>query len=62
MKPQVETIPLPQTPAAPAPPPMFGSQTPQKKPQAKSGTPTFLGADASPSKANVGQATLLGRI
>lgn len=50
---------LPQIPTAPAPPPMFGQQPGQKKPQAKSMQPTFLGAEQQ-APANGGK-TLLGQ-
>lgn len=46
-------------PQQPAPPPMFGQQTPGQKPQTKPSQPTFLGGLAAGS-ANLGYRTLLG--
>ena len=51
--------PMQVSPAAPAPPPMFGQQQAGKKPQAKSQQPTFLGQGANPT--NTGQKTLMGQ-
>lgn len=41
-------------------PPMFGMQQGQKKPKAKSQTPTFLGSEMAANPTNTGQKTLLG--
>ena len=49
-------------PAPPMPPPMFGEQPRQKKPQAKSMQPTFLGTgDIPQGQGNFGGKTLLGQ-
>lgn len=56
---------LPATPAQAEKPPMFGSQpegaVQGRKPQAKSMTPTFLGAGTTPSPGMLGGKTLLGQ-
>ena len=49
---------LPAT--TPAAPPAFGSGPQGAKPQAKSGQPTFLGAQLASSPSNSGGKTLLG--
>ena len=56
-----QTAALPNTPAAPAPPPMFGQQTmaTSKVKGTQSQTPTLIGAQLAP--AQTGQKTLLGQ-
>lgn len=52
--------PQPMMPMAPPPPPML--QDPKgKKPKKKPMTPTFLGADVTPTPSQVGQKTLIGQ-
>lgn len=60
MTPSTPQAALPQLPQGVPPPPMFGMQAGQKK-QPKSPTMSFLGAAATPSKANVGTEQLVGR-
>lgn len=50
---------VPTMPNAPAPAPMFGQQQ-KTKPQKKSTTSTFLGANMTANPTNTGQSTLLG--
>lgn len=47
-------------PQAPTNPPAFGQQQGQKKPQAKSMQPTFLGTGTAPQPYQLGTKTLLG--
>jgi hypothetical protein len=53
-------IALPNMPGMPNLAPLFGMAPGQKKPQQKSPVASYLGSDASPNKAQVGQKTLLG--
>jgi len=54
--------PLPNMPAAPPAPTMFGEQRPgqKKKPKPKGMQPTFLGSEQQANPSNTGVKTLLG--
>lgn len=50
----------PVLPQAPAAPPVFGSNAPGQKPQAKSSQPTFLGSSLTAGGENQGRKSLIG--
>ncbi len=52
---------MPQAPGATPPPPIFGQGPQQKKPQAKSTQPTFMGQQDIPQPGQLGAKTLLGQ-
>ena len=54
MTPSVQQVPVPTLPTTQAQAPVFGASPVGQKPQAKSATPTFLNASATPGNNNSG--------
>lgn len=61
MTPSTPSAPLPNLPAAVAPPPTFGTAPQGTKPKAKNTTSTFLGSQDVASPGNLAGKTLVGQ-